>query len=75
VRLPHVCIEPRGLETSREDADDLARQPVEHDGRADRIVRATEARLPKAMTDEDQPLVLLAFFGRKASPHGLHAED
>ena len=76
VRLPHVCIEPRDLEISREDADDLGRKPVEHERRADRIVRASETRLPEAMTDQDQPLPLLGFFGRKAaSPHGLDTEE
>ena len=54
VRLPHVCIEPRDLEISREDADDLGRKPVEHEGGADRIVRASETRLPEAMTNQDQ---------------------
>ena len=68
VRLPHVCIEPRDLEIGREDADDPARKAVEHKGRAERIVRASETRLPEAMTDQDQSLPLLGFFGRKAAP-------
>ena len=67
VRLPHVCIEPRDLEIGREDADDLGGKPVEHEGRAERIVRARESRVPEAMADEDQPLPLLGFFGRKAT--------
>jgi hypothetical protein len=76
VRLPHVGIEPRDLETSGEDADDLKRKPVEQDGRSDRIVRAPETGLPKSMTDQDEPLPLLGFFGRKAtSLHGLDAEE
>ena len=51
-------------------------KPVEHDGRADRIVRASETRLPEAMTDQDQSLPLLGFFGRKAaSLHGLDTEE
>ena len=38
--------------------------------------RASETRLPEAMTDQDQPLPLLGFFGRKAtSLHGLDAEE
>ena len=76
VRLPHVCIERRDLEISREDADDLGRKPVEHEGRSDRIVRASETGLPEAMTNQDQSFLLLGFFGRKvASPHGLDTEE
>ena len=76
VRLPHVCIEPCYLETRREDADDLGRNAVEHDGRADRILRTPETRLPEVMTDEDQPLPLFGFFRRKAaSQRGLDAEE
>ena len=76
VRLPHVCVEPRDLEIGREDADDLARKAIEHERRAERIVRASESRLPEAMTDQDQPLPLLGFFGRKAAPQdGLDTEE
>jgi hypothetical protein len=76
VRLPHVCIEPRDLEISREDADDLGRRAVEHKRRAERIVRACESRLPEAMTDQDQPLPQLGFFRREAAPQdGLDAEE
>jgi hypothetical protein len=53
VRLPHICIERRDLEISRENADDLGRKAVDHEGRAERIVRASESRLPEAMTDQD----------------------
>ena len=76
VRLPHVGVERRDLEISREDADDLRRQAVEHERRAERIVRASESRLPEAMTDQDQSLPLLGFFGRKVAPqHGLDTEE
>jgi hypothetical protein len=76
VRAPHICIEPRDLEISREDADDLGGKPVEHEGRAERIVRACESRLPEAMTDQDQPLPLLGFLGGKASSvRGMDAEE
>ena len=51
-------------------------KPFEHDGRAERIVRATEPRLPEPMTDQDQPLSLLGFIGRKATPEdGLDTEE
>ena len=76
VRFPHVCIEPRDPEISREDADDLGRQPVEHEARSDRIVRASETGLPEAMTNQDQSFLLLGFVARKAtSPHGLDTEE
>jgi hypothetical protein len=75
VRLPHVCLESRDLETRGQDAEDLGRNAVDHDGRANRILRASETRLPEAMTDEDELLALLRFLSRKAaSHHGLHAE-
>ena len=58
VRLPHIRIEARKLETCREDADDQRRTSVELDGRADRIVRASKTGLPEAMTDQGQALPL-----------------
>jgi hypothetical protein len=71
----HVCIARCDLETSREDADDPGSRPVEHDSRANRIVRASQTRLPEAMTDQDQRLPLLGFFARPAaSLHGLNTE-
>ena len=43
-------------------------------GRAERIARASESRLPEAMTDHDQSL--LGFFAREAAPQdGLHTEE
>jgi hypothetical protein len=76
VRFPHVGIESRDPETRRENADDLRRNAVEHDRRADRIVRACESRLPEAMTDQDEPLPLLGFVSRKAaSQRGLDPEE
>ena len=76
VRLPHVCLETRDLEISRENADDLGRNAVDHEGRAERIVRASESRVPEAMTDQDQSLLLLGFLGRKAAPQdGLDTEE
>src|SRR3954466_15530133 len=68
VRLPHVCIEPRDLEISREDAYDPARKAIEYKGGAERIVRASKSRSPEPMTDQNEPLPLLGFFGRKAAP-------
>src|SRR5688500_18395360 len=68
VRLPHVSLEPRDLETSRQDAHDLGREAVEHEARAERIARASESRLPEAMADQDRPLTLVGLFGRKAAP-------
>src|SRR5205823_14757721 len=66
----------RDLEISREDADDLTRKAIEYKRGAERIVRASESRLPEAMTDQDQPLPLLGFFGRKAAPQDrLDTED
>ncbi len=67
VGLPHVCLESRDLEITREDADDLGRKAVEHERRAERVLRASKSRLPEAMTDQDQPLPLFGFFGRKAA--------
>jgi hypothetical protein len=68
VRLPHVCIYIGDLEISREDANNQAGKPIEHNGGTERIVRAPEARQPKAMTDQYPPLLLLGFFDRKAAP-------
>ena len=57
-------------------ADVKLGKPVDHDGRADRIVRAPETRLPEVMTDQDQQLLLFGFFRRKAaSLSGLDAEQ
>ena len=71
---PHRVV--ANLETCREDADDLGRKPVELDGRADRIERASETRLPEAMTDQGQTLPLLGLLGREAAPvQGLNAEQ
>ena len=39
---------------------------VEHEGRAERIVRASESRLPEAMTDQDQPLPLARLLRSKS---------
>src|SRR5262249_21296640 len=76
VRLPHVCIEPRDLETCSEDADDLGRKAVEHDGSAERNARPTDPRLREPMTDQAQPLSLLGFVGRKTTPEdGLDTEE
>jgi hypothetical protein len=76
VRLPHVRVEPRDLEIRREDADDLVRSAIKHNGRSQRIARACETRLPKAMTNQDQPLPLLNLFcGKATSLRGLNAEE
>src|SRR4030095_8312642 len=76
VRRPHVGIEPRDLEIRRENADDLVRKAIEHKGGAKRIARASETPVPEAMTNQDQPLPLLNFFGGKAtSLYGLDAEE
>ena len=76
VRLPHIGVEPRKLETRGENADDSRGTSVKLDGRADGIVRAAETRLPEAMTDQDQTLPLLGLLGREAAPlQGLNAKQ
>ena len=47
---------------------EISKACVEHKGRSERIVRAGESRLPEGMTDQDEPLPLLGFFGRKVAP-------
>ncbi len=76
MRLPDVLIEFGELEPRRQDADDLRRKPIEHDGRADRLARACESGSPEAMADQDHAFSLLGLFGRKAtSERGLDAEE
>src|SRR5262249_15770215 len=73
---PHIGIKPRDLEISREDADDVGRKGIKYQRRAEGIARTSESRLPEAMTNHHQSLLLLGFFGRKAaSENGVDTEE
>src|SRR5262249_587491 len=72
VGLPHI----RGFKVCRENADDLRRNSIKHERRADRISRASEPRLPEAVAYQRDVLALLRLFvGKTASVQGPTAKE